>query len=137
MPATLTTDEKRRTRFGAALSEALHVNELTQAEFADLLGTRQHTISAWTTGTALPADVESVFRLEQVLGLRPGHLSRHLGFRPATKLAVLDAMADDDQIDGSAKRLLTATYKDLVAQAKRRHPTAHKVSAVKAKRRVA
>lgn len=142
MPATLTADEKRRTRFANALAEAMRVRELTQAELGELLDQmRQSSISAWTTGNALPPDVETVFRLEHVLKLRPGHLSRHLGFLPITKLpqvaTVTDAVLADDRLDDSAQRILLATYKELVAAAKRRHPSAHKAAAVRPRRAVA
>lgn len=141
MPATLTADEKRRARFGNALAEAMRVRELTQAELGELLNQmRQSSISAWTTGTALPPDVETVFRLEQALKLRPGHLSRHLGFLPITKLppvTVADAVLGDSRLDATAQRILLVTYKELVAAAKRRHPSAHKAAAVRPRRAVA
>lgn len=142
MPATLTSDEKRRTRFGQALSEAMHTQGLTQAELgARLNEMRQSSISAWTTGAALPPDVETVFALERALKLTPGQLSKHLGFLPTrrskTVLTVADAVKADDRLDDAGQRVLLATYKELVNAAKRRHPTAHQAALVRPRRHVA
>lgn len=140
MPATLTADETRRARFGDALAEAMRVRQITQAALGELLDEmRQSSISAWRTGSALPPDVETVFRLEKALKLAPGHLSRHLGFLPAkraTAPSVSEAIMADSHLDAAGQRILLTAYQELAA-AKRRHPTAHKVTSVKVKRRVA
>lgn len=142
MPATLTSDEKRRTRFGHALSEAMRIQGFTQAGLGARLGEMgQSSISAWTTGGALPPDVETVFALERALKLSPGQLSKHLGFLPTSKarsvLTVADAVLADDHLDDDGQRVLLATYKELIAAAKRRHPSAHKAVIARPRQHVA
>lgn len=138
MPATLTANEKRRSSFGSALTKAMRLQRLTQSELGEMLGDiGQSSISAWTTGNALPPDVETVFALERALRLPPGHLSKHLGFLPAKLAMVPNAVRADDRLDDDGQRIMLTTYKDLVAAAKRRHPTAHKPAAVRERRRTA
>lgn len=132
MPATLTANNKRRTAFGRALTEAMQVRHMTQMQLGDRLGhMRQSSISAWASGQALPPDIETVFRLERVLKLKPGHLSRLLGFVPAEDKEldppdVIEAIMADPQLDDSGRRMVLGIYEELVAGAKRRHPASHR-----------
>jgi transcriptional regulator with XRE-family HTH domain len=141
MPATLTTNPKRRAAFGKALAEAMRVRQITQMRLGEDLGDmRQSSISAWRSGNALPPDIETVFRLEKVLKVPAGHLSRVLGFMPVERgqLATIDvteAVMTDGRLDAAGRRMVLGVYDELIANAKRRHPSARKVTKVSGTRR--
>lgn len=129
MPATLTTNARRRAAFGRALDEAMRVRQMTQEKLGERLGDMgQSTISAWKSGHALPPDIETVFRLEKVLKLPAGHLSRVLGFMPAGRdhiePDVTAAVMADERLDEAGRRMVLGVYDELIAAAKRRHPSA-------------
>lgn len=129
MPATLTTNARRRAAFGRALNEAMSVRQMTQERLGERLGDMgQSTISAWKSGHALPPDIETVFQLEKVLKLPAGHLSRLLGFMPVSRdrveLDVTAAVMADERLDGAGRRMVLGVYDELIAAAKRRHPSA-------------
>lgn len=135
MPATLTTDSKRRKAFSKALQEALELREISQAALGEALGDlRQSTVCAWVNGHALPPDVETVFWIEEELDLAPGHLSRLLGFLPSdddVEVDVVAAVMSDPQLTPTARRAVLEVYDDLKRKAKKRHPSAHKAKVVK------
>jgi transcriptional regulator with XRE-family HTH domain len=120
MPAsTVTSDRARRAAFGAALQQALDVRRMTQAELGiHLDGLKQSTISAWKTGESIP-DADTVFAVEIALSLRPGQLSRHLGFLPVdlidVPVSVPEAIEGDELLDDGGKRILLAVYDELTS----------------------
>lgn len=137
MSATLSANDRRRTRFGKALAEAITDCDYTQTEFGEVLGdVRQSSISGWCSGASLPPDVETVFRIEKLLDLEPGELSRLLGFLPVRNLSVADAVMADNQLDEAGRQIVLSTYRE-VAAAKKRHPTAHKPAVARSRRSVA
>lgn len=122
MPATLTTNAKARTAFGSALGEAMDQLGMSQAALGERLNhMRQPAISAWINGHALPPDIETVFKVEKVLKLAPGTLSKYLGFLPPkAPVSVLDAIHADQALDASGKRAMTAVYEELISRGRRR-----------------
>lgn len=105
--------------FGRALDEALTIRGLTQTEVATRLGTTQSTVSAWKRGQCEP-DMDTVFALEELLGLRPGHLSRHLGYLPVTVEIALptveDTISRSDLADDVGKKLTLMCWQTMKTQ---------------------
>lgn len=104
------------TRFSIVLSEALRAHEVSQTRLAELLGTTQSTVSLWATGKAVP-DPHTVFDIEEVLGLRPGQLSRVLGFLPvASEKAPIDIEDCISQLDldVESKRMLVIVARNTI-----------------------
>lgn len=67
--------------------------------------------------TVAPPDPETVFAIERALLLRPGTLSRILGYVPASarsSRSVRDAIAEDPGLSDAGKRALLAAYEQLV-----------------------
>lgn len=131
MPATLTTNERRRSAFAKALTAAMDARNMTQERLGARLGNlRQSTISAWTSGHALPPDIDTVFRLEKVLKLSPGTLSRQLGFMPTAPTDgdpdVRQAILADVSLDAGERAAMLNVYDTLIEASKSRHPTAHR-----------
>lgn len=130
MPATLTSNQRRRDAFSDALLEAMETRGLTQARLGQLVNHMgQSSVSAWVNGRALPPDIETVIKLEKVLKLPAGHLCRLLGFVPVDKepdveLDLIQAVMHDERLDDAARRAVLDLHRELVEQAKRRHPTA-------------
>ena len=81
------SSEQQRRAFGAAVEASMYAAQI--AGFADLsrrlaeLGVDRHeqTIGQWCKGLSEPRRSE-VFAIEQVCGVEPGTLSRHLGYVP-------------------------------------------------------
>lgn len=103
--------------FGDALADALSRLGWAQRTLADALGMSQSTISHWKAGTSEPPP-RTVFAIEKTLNLPPGELSRHLGYVPARHvpaLSVEDAIAGDPRLSPQHRRVLRATYRELIA----------------------
>jgi transcriptional regulator with XRE-family HTH domain len=114
----------RRREFGAALASARAVRGITQRALGERLGgTTQSAISAWEAGEAEPAP-DTVFTVEEALELPGGHLSRILGYLPASDgvkaSSVPDAVVADPLLDDVQKRGIIALYRELTGQRKSR-----------------
>jgi transcriptional regulator with XRE-family HTH domain len=113
---TRRVDPKLRP-FGQALADALTARGWTQRELAEALGITQSAISAWKYGHAEPAPL-TVFRIERALGVAPGSLSMNLGFLPLDSAALGHsfelAVANDPRLDERGRRVLRATYRELL-----------------------
>lgn len=115
---------RRRARFGEALAAALGVRSITQRDLgARLGGVTQSSISAWRSGHAEPLP-DTVFAAERVLGLRPGTLSRHLGYVPNEALdkppsSFDQVVAEDPLLDVVQKRALLAVYREFTNRPRR------------------
>lgn len=108
----LTNDEQQgKVLFGAALAEAMSSVGMRQADLAERFGTSQSTVSAWMHGKKTRPVV--VFAIEDILGLDPGTLSRHLGYLPVVTKGATPATFDDC-VEGD--RLLSASQKSVVKQ---------------------
>ncbi len=104
------TDDQRAA-FGAALTRAMQEAGTRSPAVAEAFDVSDVTVRKWATGAALPANPTTVFALEGFLGLSPGELSRHLGFRPLDSgVSVLDAIGADPALDDNARRILASVY---------------------------
>ncbi len=106
------------SEFTQALGRAIAGSGMKQTEVARATGgaVSQGTISGWLRGGATPQP-DSVFAIERALGLRPGDLSRHLGYVPVGSDPapdVLSAIDADTSIGEDAKAGLRLLY--LVSQ---------------------
>ena len=104
-----------RAAFGQALAAALRSRGVSQRDLADLVGrTAQSSVSAWTRGGAAPAP-ETVFEIERLLELPPGHLSQHLGYVPAgtaRSASVPAAIEADPLLEPLHRQALLALYRE-------------------------
>lgn len=70
-----------REAFGHLLKEARDALRLTQEDLAQVMTVSTSTVGNWERGENMPAP-DVVFRLEEVVGLPAGALSKHLGYVP-------------------------------------------------------
>lgn len=98
MTRRVNEDRARRLAFGDALAMAMTNRGVTQQALAKTLGVSQPTISDWINGETEPKLPRLTFELEEVLGLRPGVLSRHLGYVPEE--AVGDPVTFEALVEG-------------------------------------
>lgn len=113
---------ERRRLFGEALAERRLEQNLSQSKLGELLGVGQSAVSSWELGEAEPP-VETVYFIEEVLKVRPGVLSKHLGWLPLTILTarrggpapkrVLDVLDGDPDYDELGRRLIRTLCKEL------------------------
>lgn len=75
------TSAQQRQAFGNALACARQTHKMTQREVARALNVSQGLISGWETGSYEPSPRDAC-RVEEVLGVDPGELTRHLGYLP-------------------------------------------------------
>lgn len=101
-----------QTAFRDALDRAL--TGKSQVEVARRAGIAPSTISTWLSGGgAKPAQV---FAVENALSLRPGRLSRHLGYLPVGQrddCDITEAIEADSELDRESKDAMLALYKAL------------------------
>lgn len=87
---------------------------LTQEQLVDLIKFQQPTISGWESGASEP-DPDVVFEIERRLGLKPGALSKFLGYVPVAAVAVAggfeDAVEGDPYLDPDDREFLLNAYK--------------------------
>lgn len=70
-----------RAAFAAALRNERLRRGITQSEVAARIGVGQTAVAAWENAVSIP-DPLTVFTVERAIGMRPGRLSRHLGYVP-------------------------------------------------------
>lgn len=76
----------------------------------------QASVSDWLLG-ANAMTPSQVFAVEQALQMRPGTLSRELGYLPMTSRSarsVPDAIAADPKLTAMGRRVVLAVYEELV-----------------------
>ncbi len=105
--------QDRHHAFADALRETLRLRGMRQEDLAQTIGLKQATISGWITGASVPAS-DVVFAVERALDLRPGALSRHLGYLPVDAVknvaTVRSAIIDDEGLTADQKAMLLAAY---------------------------
>jgi transcriptional regulator with XRE-family HTH domain len=112
----------QREVFRRALKQAREDAGLTQRALARAVELTPGAVWQWERhedGTVPRLDMTT--RLEQVLNLEPGHLSRLLGYVPAiaepgTMTSVVAAARADPRLGDSERELLIAVYRELVRQ---------------------
>lgn len=118
-PTSESSPEQRRRAFGAALDNLMAAHGTTQQDLGAKIGiSSQSSISAWKDGKTEP-DRELVFRIERVMGVRPGHLSRHLGYLPLSATKIVDqtteeAIVNDPALDDMGRKVLLSSYRTLI-----------------------
>lgn len=121
-------DEKgdRLRKFGEALDRALgdRPHAWLGKEVADRIGRPTpitgSAVGQWISGKTEPTGPETVFAIEAAVGVKPGTLSRLLGYLPTTAkdmTSVADAIAVDTRLDDDARSLLRVVY-DQVAKSR-------------------
>ena len=118
------SDGEQAAAFGRALGDVMERRGISQTELAAEVGRHmgrkplsQPWVSEIRRGIKTPPP-EVAIAMERVLRVRPGQLTRHLGFLPLEAVdsrTVLDAIEDDPRLDERAKRSLAAAYGELVA----------------------
>jgi transcriptional regulator with XRE-family HTH domain len=108
--------------FRRALRQAREDCGLSQRALAKAVGVSAGAVWQWERdhGGTLPRP-DATIRLEQALKLEPGHLSRLLGYLPATTepaltTGVVEAAKADPRLGESERALLIAVYRELVRQ---------------------
>jgi transcriptional regulator with XRE-family HTH domain len=112
----------QREVFRRALRQAREDAGLSQRALARAVKVSAGAVWQWERdedGTVPRLDMAT--RLEQVLKLEPGHLSRLLGYVPATAepgtiTSVVAAARADPRLGDSERELLIAVYRELVRQ---------------------
>lgn len=109
----------RRQAFGEALSHVMAAGGWTQDALAEAVGLRQGTVSAWIGGKAQPDSIDMAFRVEKLLGQRPGALTRHLGYLPPEAVkavcTVESAITEDGALTEPEKQMLLGAYRAAMA----------------------
>lgn len=111
--------------FGRALQDVLDRRGMSQTELAaevgHVLGRKpisQPWVSEIRRGIKTPTP-EVAIAMEKVLRVKPGQLTRHLGFLPvdaAPSVSVVQAIEADPLLDERGRRSLIAAYEALVAR---------------------
>jgi transcriptional regulator with XRE-family HTH domain len=112
----------QREVFRRALRQAREDAGLSQRALARAVKLSPGAVWQWerdVDGTVPRLDMTT--RLEQILKLEPGHLSRLLGYVPAsaepgTITSVVAAARADPRLGDSERELLIAVYRELVRQ---------------------
>src|SRR5687768_11088382 len=77
----------------------------------------QSAVSYWLSAKYVPSPTQ-VFAIEEALSLRPGTLSRIVGYLPASSRSVRsvgDAIDTDPRLTANGRRIVRAVYQELVA----------------------
>lgn len=102
--------------FGDSLRQVLADLGMSQQELAERLGLHsQSVVSQWISGTHRP-DPPRVFEIERHLELRPGQLSRLLGYLPVDAVPALDvssAIEADPRLTDRQREAVLAVYRVL------------------------
>jgi transcriptional regulator with XRE-family HTH domain len=112
----------QREVFRRALRQAREDAGLSQRALARAVDVTAGAVWQWErdNGSTVPR-LDLTTRLERVLKLEPGHLSRLLGYLPATAepgtvTSVVAAARADPRLGDSERELLIAVYRELVRQ---------------------
>jgi transcriptional regulator with XRE-family HTH domain len=108
-----TSDHEGRRYFGRLLANALKARAMKQEDLARLMGTTQSSVSGWINGKYEPP-AGTVFRMERLLEVDPGLLSRPLGYLPLegpqATVGVPTAIAQASVLDEDEKAVLISLY---------------------------
>jgi transcriptional regulator with XRE-family HTH domain len=95
------------------LANVLKARAMKQEDLARLMGTTQSSISGWINGKYEPP-AGTVFKMERLLEVDPGLLSRPLGYLPIegpqATLGVPSAIAQASVLDEEEKAVLISLY---------------------------
>lgn len=113
----MVTDEQQRL-FRRALQRARRDQSLSQRALASALGVSPSAVSQWESGETSPRP-EMASKLEAVLDLTDGALTRLLGYLPSgvkseAVAGVLDAIEADPRLTDEQRDLMRELYRQLV-----------------------
>ena len=117
--ARVATDEQKEA-FRQILKHARQQRAWSQRRLADELGVSHSTVAYWERGEGVPAG-DNLARLEHILQLEPGTLTRLLGYMPEHTMrremsGVIEAIMTDPQLGARERELLLALYHQLIQQ---------------------
>ena len=112
--------EEQKAVFRRALRRAREAAGQSQSGLSQTIGVSRSAVWQWEEGRAIPTE-DNVAALERELGLRPGGLSRLLGYLPADAvdretISVIEALEADPKLGERERELLAAMYRQLVKQ---------------------
>lgn len=108
----------RRQAFGLALAHARKAAGLTQGALGQAVGYEQGSVTGWERGRTEP-DPFVAAKLEEAVGVRPGTLTRKLGYlplsatEPGEPITVTDAILADSTLDDDGRTAMLSTYRAL------------------------
>lgn len=122
---TLQVTDPLHYDFPTALTDALQRRACSTAQAGRYADVSASMISHWSTGRNTPAPSQ-VFALEKGMKLKPGELSRHLGYLPleaagaVIRCSVSEAVRTDDDLalDPQLADALLEIYRRFVAMAR-------------------
>ncbi len=103
--------EGEAVAFGDALRRLRDSRGASQEWLADQLGVTRALVGQWENGVEPPW--RQVFAIEECFGLRPGMLSRIIGYLPLKAKAVKstqEAIEADPTLSDQGRRILRAAY---------------------------
>jgi len=109
---------EQREAFRRALRDARATSGLSQRAVADAVGRTSSAVWQWEEGRGAP-DVDTVTKLEELLGLQRGFLAALLGYQPADggqPTSVVEAVNADPRLNEQGRELLTGVYRWLIRQ---------------------
>lgn len=90
----------------------------TQEALGSAIGFVQAAVSAWVGGKTQP-DMDTAFLVERTLGVRPGSLTRHLGYLPPDAVksvaTVESSILEDGALSEAEKQMLLGAYRAAMA----------------------
>lgn len=98
--------------FGEALTNLLDTRGVKRPALAEVMKVTPELVRQWQTGQSEPPR-SKVFGLEEHFGLRPGALSRLLGYLPVrarSARTVLEAVDNDPALTEEGRLILQAAY---------------------------
>ncbi len=115
----MVSNEQRRV-FARALARARKARGLSQSDVARAVGVTASAVSLWEAGETSPRP-EIVAKLEAVLGLKDGELTRLLGYLPLgvqreATMSVIAALEADPSLTDEQRDLLAALYRQLTGK---------------------
>jgi transcriptional regulator with XRE-family HTH domain len=113
------SNEQRRV-FARALARARKARGLSQSDVARAVGVTASAVSLWEADETSPRP-EIVAKLEAVLGLEDGELTRLLGYLPLgvqreATMSVIAALEADPSLTDEQRDLLAALYRQLTGK---------------------
>lgn len=118
---SVANSDEPSSAFTVALRRAMDESGMSAAQLARAADVPPSTLRTQLDEGRAP-EPKDVFCYEDVLGLDPGELSRHLGYLPvgaASRVSVRDAIAGDPSLSTEDKELLLAVYR---LRSKRQRP---------------
>lgn len=103
--------DQRPGAFGRALDEAMRQEAINAPAVARHVGLSDDAVRKWLSGKSEPAP-HVVFAVEELLGVAPGDLSRHLGYVPVGTTSVTAAIAADQKLSPKDRRILIRLYRE-------------------------